>query len=129
MTLKEPHLILACDDNHDILELLQMVLEGEGYRIRTVSTGREVVERIRKERVDLLLLDLRMPELDGFEVLERLKGMGIPAPPVVILSAKGLDEDREAAFRAGAREFLTKPFHVDGLLEAVRRILSANGQD
>ncbi len=123
MAKREPHRILVCDDNLDILELLQMVLEGEGYIVRAVSSGREVMERIRGEQVDLLLLDLRMPDLDGFAVMERLKGMGIPAPPVVILSAKGLDEDRKAALRAGAREFLTKPFHVEGLLDAVRRHL------
>jgi two-component system OmpR family response regulator len=123
VTRREPHRILICDDNPDILELLRMVLEGEGYLVRAVASGREVVERIRKEQVDLLLLDLRMPDLDGFAVMDRMRGMGIPPPPVVVLSAKGLDEDREAAFRAGAREFLTKPFHVDGLLDAVQRHL------
>jgi len=122
--VRDKRRILVCDDNPDILELVEMVLKGEGYFVIPVTSGREVVNRVRNEPVDLILLDLRMPDMDGLAVLEDLGGAGIPLPPVVVLSAKGLGEDRQAAVRAGASEYLMKPFRVEDLLGIVERCLA-----
>lgn len=117
--------ILICDDTPDILEMVQFILEGEGYDVMTVSTGRDVLQSVARGRPDLVLLDLRMPGLDGFAVMRELRLQEGTSPPVVVLSAKGLEEDRRAALAAGARDYLIKPFTVAGLLETVRIQLAA----
>jgi DNA-binding response OmpR family regulator len=112
--------ILVCDDTPDILEMVQLILEAEGYEVATAARGQEVLDAVRRTAPDLVLLDLRMPGLDGFGVLRGFREMpGLP-PPVVVLSAKGRDEDRRAALDAGACGYLPKPFSVGQLLEAVR---------
>lgn len=116
--------VLVCEDNEDIREMVTFILEAEGYRVLGESRGRDALATARRETVDLLLLDLRIPDMDGFAVLRALReGFAEKAPPVVILSAKSAPEDREAALASGARAFLAKPFTVDGLLMAVRRQL------
>lgn len=119
----ENAVILVGDDTPDILEMVTFILEGEGYRVRTAGTGQEVLASARSERPDLILLDLRMPGLDGFGVLRELGRNGEAHPPVVVLSAKGAEEDRRAALAAGACSYLFKPFTVGQLLEAVREQL------
>ena len=115
--------ILVGDDTPDILEMVKFILEGEGFRVFTAGTGQEVLASIRRDRPDLVLLDLRMPGLDGFGVLRELGRGKEPPPPVVVLSAKGAEEDRRAAMAAGARSYLFKPFTVAQLLQAVREQL------
>ena len=117
--------ILICDDTPDILEMVQFILEGEGYEVMTVETGIEVLRAIDRGEPDLVLLDLRMPGLDGYGVMRELRLQESASPPVVILSAKGLEEDRRAALAAGARDYLIKPFTVAQLLETVRVQLAA----
>ncbi len=112
--------ILVCDDTPDIVEMLQFILEGEGYAVTTATAGREVLGSIERNPPDLVLLDLRMPGLDGFGVLREFRLRPSLAPPVIVLSAKGTDEDRKAAISAGARDYLVKPFTVGQLLAAVR---------
>lgn len=113
--------ILVCDDTPDILEMVQLILEGEGFEVSTAKAGREVLMAVDRETPDLVLLDLRMPGLDGFSVLRELRLRPESAPPVIVLSAKGMEEDRQAALSAGAREYLMKPFTVAQLVGAVRR--------
>lgn len=113
--------ILVCDDTPDILEMVQLILEGEGFEVSTAKAGREVLMAVDRETPDLVLLDLRMPGLDGFSVLRELRLRPESAPPVIVLSAKGMEEDRQAALAAGAREYLMKPFTVAQLVGAVRR--------
>ncbi len=117
--------ILICDDTPDILEMVQFILEGEGYEVTTVETGREVLRAIDRVEPDLVLLDLRMPGLDGYGVMRELRLKEGASPPVVILSAKGLEEDRRAALAAGALDYLIKPFTVARLLETVKVQLAA----
>lgn len=119
--------ILVCDDTPDILEMVQLILEGEGFAVTTSRSGQGVLEAIARDRPDLVLLDLRMPGVDGFEVLRALRRTREPFPPVVVLSAKGTEEDREAALAEGARSYLLKPFTVSELLKIVRWELSAAG--
>lgn len=119
--------ILVCDDTPDIVEMLQFILEGEGYAVTTASAGQEVMGAIETNRPDLVLLDLRMPGLDGFGVLREFRLRPGQTPPVIVLSAKGMDEDRRAAISAGARDYLVKPFTVGQLLTAVRKQLDGAG--
>lgn len=116
---------MICDDTPDILEMVQFILEGEGYEVTTVETGREVLRAIDRVEPDLVLLDLRMPGLDGYGVMRELRLKEGASPPVVILSAKGLEEDRRAALAAGALDYLIKPFTVARLLETVKVQLAA----
>ncbi len=115
--------ILVCDDNPDIIELVEFILSGEGYTVETASNGRQVLQAIRDDPPDLVLLDLRMPGLEGIGVLRMLNGHGETSPPVVVLSAKGRAEDRKAAMEAGAKAYLVKPFTLHDLLDTVKRYL------
>jgi DNA-binding response OmpR family regulator len=112
--------ILVCDDTPDILEMVQLILESEGYEVATASRGQEVLDYVEAGAPDLIVMDLRMPGLDGMAVLRRLSAGVGGGPPVVILSAKGRDEDRMEALSVGARAYLMKPFTVGQLLAAVR---------
>lgn len=119
--------ILVCDDTPDILEMVQLILETEGFEVKTAAAGREVLTALAQEIPDLVLLDLRMPGLDGFGVLRELRLRSGPAPPVIILSAKSMEEDRQAALAAGAKGYLMKPFTVAQLVDAVRQQIGAAG--
>jgi DNA-binding response OmpR family regulator len=113
--------ILVCDDTPDILEMVQLILEAEGYEVTTASRGQEVIDAVGAAvPPDLVVLDLRMPGLDGLSVLKELTSKRGGGPPVLILSAKGRDEDQREALAEGARAYLVKPFTVGQLLAAVR---------
>jgi two-component system response regulator MprA len=115
--------ILVCDDNPDILEMVEFILTAEGHSVTTVSNGRQVLQAIGGDAPDLVLLDLRMPGLGGLGVLRMLGGRSEKSPPVVVLSAKGRTEDRKAALDAGAMAYLVKPFSLGDLLDTVKRYL------
>ncbi len=120
--------ILVCEDNPDICEMVVFILKGEGYTVAATPRGRDVAKLVAERRPDLLLLDLRIPDMDGYEVLSALRASADPAvPPVLVLSAKTSPEDRALALSLGAREFLEKPFTLDGLTGAVRRCLRPVG--
>jgi CheY-like chemotaxis protein len=112
-------LILVVDDEKAIRELLARVLTIAGYEIEAAADGHEALERVAARRPDLVLLDLMMPVLDGWSVLDRLREQADP-PPVVVVSAY-LDRGRVVA--AGASGYLAKPFRSADLLKAVRRVL------
>lgn len=117
--------ILVCDDNADIQELLASVLEGEGHEVVCTDDGREVLTKVQQDRIDLILLDIRMPDFDGLEVLKALRLQPRRPPPVVAISAKTLDEDRRAALEAGASAYLQKPFSLGDLLAVLYRVTSS----
>lgn len=114
--------VVVCEDNPDIREMLVFILEGENYQVLATHQGRGVLDHLKSGPADLVLLDLRIPDMDGYEVLSAVRSTyGDKAPPVVILSAKTAPEDRALAFSLGARDFVEKPFTVDGLLAAVKK--------
>jgi len=113
--------VLVVDDEVDIRELIVLLLAGAGYAVEVASNGVEALEKVQKERPDLIVLDIMMPVLDGWGVLERLRG--IPAPPAVVILTAAPDEVR--AVRAGAWECLEKPLVASTLIEACRRALAA----
>ena len=116
--------ILLVEDDPDSLELLAHILEGASYEVVRVSSGFQALAKVPESHFDLVLLDVMLPGVDGFEVCHRLRHD--PATediPVVLFSAKSRDEDVETGMRAGASGYLRKPISRADLLAAVRRQL------
>ena len=115
--------ILVVDDEPDILLMLRMALEDEGYEVVMASDGEMALGRIDEHGPDLVVLDLMMPVLDGFGVLERLKASG-SSLPVLVLSARNDQSDVDRALTLGAAEFMAKPFDLDRLLTLIASTLA-----
>lgn len=116
--------ILVVDDEPHIRRVLSTVLGSHGYEVRIASDGIEGLDELGAEPVDLVILDLMMPGADGLEILSRIRSDPERAQtPVIILTAKGQDTDREAALAGGANDFLTKPFSPKKLIARIEEIL------
>lgn len=116
--------ILAVDDEQNIRRLLEVNLQRAGYRVTMARDGQDALEKVSQSRPDLVLLDVMMPRIDGFEVLRRLKANpGTAGIPVLMLTAKAQDADIFNGLRSGADFYLTKPFHPTELLMWVKRVL------
>jgi signal transduction histidine kinase len=108
--------LLVVDDTAANLRLLTRLLSGFGYRVRPVTSGAAALQAARAEPPDVVLLDVDMPEMDGYEVCRRFKAdPALAEIPVLFLSALGETEDKLAAFAAGGVDYVTKPFHVEEL--------------
>ncbi|MDG4867839.1 response regulator [Guyparkeria sp. 1SP6A2] len=120
--------ILIVDDEPANLKLLDRMLRGQGYgSLVLVDDPREVIDHYREARPDLILLDLNMPHLDGYEVMEQIKALDDPlAPPIVILTAQNSRDYLLRSLAAGARDFVSKPFDRNELLMRVRNLLDAH---
>lgn len=117
--------ILAVDDEEDILNLLSFNLKKAGYGVVTAVDGPEAIELASKERPGLILLDIMLPNMDGTEVLKRLKASpATSAIPVVMLTAKGEEVDRVVGFELGADDYITKPFSPRELLLRIKAIIN-----
>jgi DNA-binding NtrC family response regulator len=114
--------ILVADDDPVARDLLAEVLVKEGYDVRAAGSGRECLEQARAGPVELALVDLRMPDVDGLEVLRQLHGLH-PGAPVLILTAFATIETAIDAIRAGAYDYLSKPFRMEEIRHVVRRAL------
>jgi DNA-binding response OmpR family regulator len=110
--------ILLIEDNQDLAFGLRNNLEIEGYEVETAENGRAGLEAFAKVNPDLLILDLMLPELDGFRVLRSLRQQG-HSIPILLLTAKGEEADKVRGLRMGADDYVTKPF---GLLELLARV-------
>jgi DNA-binding response OmpR family regulator len=116
--------ILVVEDEADTLNLAKIILETEGYKIQTASDGQETFKTIDKRKPDLILLDLRLPDIDGYEICLKLKGRSeTESIPIVMFSASGGESSKERALEAGADDFLGKPFTMAQLLDVVKRHL------
>lgn len=116
--------ILVVDDDLDTVRLIGMMLERRGFEIIAAQDGDQALAKIRTERPDLVLLDIMMPGIDGFEVCRRLRAdPGASDLPVVMLTAKTQLYDKVAGFQAGADDYLTKPIHPDEFASRVETIL------
>jgi DNA-binding response OmpR family regulator len=121
-----PARILVADDDPVILRLLQVNFRLEGFHVETAPHGEEALKRAREFLPDLILLDVMMPGLDGWEVCRQLKEDASTANiPVIFLSARAQDEDRRRGYSLGVVEYVTKPFDPGALVETVRRALTA----
>jgi DNA-binding response OmpR family regulator len=113
--------ILAVDDDLKILKILQHTLSKEGFKVTTASSGEEALQIARQTFPDLVLLDIMMPGLDGFETFQRLKA--IRDVPVIILSARSDEIDKVVGFRMGVDDYQTKPFSPTELALRVKAVL------
>src|SRR5579859_616491 len=113
--------ILAADDDPQLLRLVTKNLELSGYEVLSATDGQQALDQIEARQPDLALLDLMMPKLDGFTVCERVREFS--AMPIIILTARGQDQDKIHGLDVGADDYLTKPFSVDELLARVRAVL------
>jgi two-component system alkaline phosphatase synthesis response regulator PhoP len=122
--------VLVCDDDPGILELLELTVSLE-HEVRTASNGRELLAELdRDPAVDLIVCDVMMPELDGFETLARIRARSEVADvPVVMLSARVSDRDQTRAFAAGADAYVTKPFDPEELDRTISGLLSSAAAD
>ena len=116
------HTILIAEDEALLRKILTGLFEGEGYRVAAAATGREALERFGAEPVDLVVTDIRMPEMEGLELLDQLKRVD-PDVPVVVMTAFSSVESAVAALRKGAYDYVVKPFINDDLLQSVRNAL------
>jgi DNA-binding response OmpR family regulator len=120
MSVKNPTIVTA-DDDPQLLRLVARNLTFEGYHVLTASDGEFALEQIEAQKPDLVLLDVMMPKMDGFTVCQRVREFS--AVPIIILTARGQDEDKAHGLDLGADDYLTKPFSVDELLARVRAVL------
>jgi two-component system copper resistance phosphate regulon response regulator CusR len=114
--------ILVIEDEKRIADFLDRGLASAGYAVDGVGTGREALAAVHTTDYDLLILDLMLPDVDGLEVLTRIRGRKV-SPPVLILSARGTVDDRVKGLESGADDYLVKPFAFVELLARVRALL------
>jgi len=116
--------ILVVDDEIYIVHILDFSLGMEGYDVVTALDGEQALEKARTEKPDLIVLDIMMPKLDGYETCKRLKAdPETKDVPVILLSAKGRNVDQKVGFEVGADDYITKPFSPRKLVERINAIL------
>jgi len=116
----QAHILVIEDDQH-IQEMLKYTLESETYRVSSAFSGREGMDLFEQMTPDLVLLDIMLPDLDGWEVLERIRLRG--STPVIMLTAKGEVEDKIKGLNLGSDDYITKPFSPGELLARIRAVL------
>lgn len=121
--------ILIAEDEKDIRDLITFLLQFAGHEVIATINGLEAYEKAKVEIPDLILLDVRMPKMTGYEACEKIKqDETIKHIPVVFLSAKGQDSEVAAGFDVGAAEYLLKPFSPDQLSDKVNSLLKKHGK-
>jgi len=113
--------VLIADDEKNIVQLARMYLVSEGFTVESAANGSEAIEKVRQVKPDLVILDLMMPDLDGWEVCRRLrKDSDIP---IIMLTARGDDVDKIVGLELGADDYVTKPFNARELVARVKAVL------
>ena len=116
--------ILVVDDEENIVELVKFNLEQEGYQVTSAYTGKEALNLIEKDSFNLVILDLMLPEMDGFDICRKIRNKtGINRLPVIMLSAKSEEVDKVLGLEIGADDYITKPFSPRELLARVKAVL------
>src|SRR5260370_4767441 len=122
--MREPPLILVVDDVPDNVEILQLRLESQGYEVATAGDGEAALALARDQLPDLVLLDIRMPKLDGIATVKQLKSdAALPFIPVILVTARADAKDVIAGLEAGGADYLTKPVDQAALMARVRAML------
>jgi DNA-binding response OmpR family regulator len=117
--------ILVAEDERDIRELVEFALQHNGHEVLTAVDGENAWELILSERPDLVLLDVRMPRLDGYELCRRIKGAeSLHHIPVAFLSAKGQEAEVQEGRNAGAEAYILKPFSMEELIQVITQLLT-----
>jgi CheY-like chemotaxis protein len=121
--------ILIAEDERDIRDLISFTLRFAGYEVVAVGDGQEAVDIVAKEMPDLILMDVRMPRMTGYEACQKIKDdPKVSQIPVVFLSAKGQDAEIQTGLNAGASEYLLKPFAPSDLSQRVKELLAQYGK-
>ena len=124
-TTKPKPFVLAVDDEEHITELVAMALGFNGFEVDRAATGREALAAVDRRRPDLIVLDVMLPDLDGFEVARRLRqseGAGTHVP-IIFLTARDATSDKVEGLRLGSDDYVTKPFSIEELIERVKAVL------
>jgi len=123
-TQARPGRILVVDDNRDNAEIIATRLRFRGYAIEEAGTGQSALDAVHRNPPDLMLLDIMLPDIDGFEISRRIKGdPGLPFIPIILVTARDSTEDKITGFDAGADDYLTKPINFSELEARVRSML------
>ncbi len=113
--------VLAVDDEPRYLEIIRFNLETAGYRVTCAASGEEALERFAADEADLIVLDVMLPGVDGFEVCRQVREQS--SCPIIMLTARGAEEDKVRGLRLGADDYVTKPFSAQELLARVEAVL------
>lgn len=117
-------IIMVVDDNPDIVTIVKTILEGKGYAVQCAYSGLEVFTCLEEQKPDLIILDIMMPQMDGLEVLRRLKEVAATASiPVILLTAKVQYEDVLGGYKQGADYYITKPFTSTQLINGINLLM------
>ena len=114
--------VLVVDDEHSIVDAVSTALRYEGFAVETVMSGRQAIATAQEGTFDLIVLDVMLPDVDGFEIADRLRSDGIDTPILFLTARTGLD-DKAKAFDLGADDYVTKPFSLAEIVMRVRAIL------
>ncbi len=116
--------IFIADDELDFVSTLKSRLEFEGFVVATAADGKEALQRIPREKPDLILLDIMMPAMNGYQVCRELKGNAdTRSIPILMLTAKSQESDKFWGKEAGADDYVTKPFDMEELIEKIKGML------
>lgn len=119
-----PKKILVAEDSPTVLAIIKDTLEGSGYSVITAEDGQEALDKAKKEKPDLLILDLMLPKVDGYKVCAMLKfDRHYSNIPVIILTAKAGEEDKKIGSEVHADAYFTKPFEADNLIPKIKELL------
>jgi DNA-binding response OmpR family regulator len=122
--------VLVVDDEIYILHILDFSLGMEGYDVMTATDGESALQKVEAERPDLVVLDIMMPKMDGYQVCRAIKtNPDTASTPVILLSARGRNVDVKAGMEAGADDYITKPFSPRKLTERVNALLAQRGEN
>ena len=115
--------ILIVDDDHHLRQGFQRLLDAEGYETRTAASAEEALNLMREKMPQCVVMDVRMPGMDGLEATRRIRAFD-PSVPIVAVTAFAYDRDRQKALDAGASEYLSKPLNGERLRQTLRELLS-----
>ncbi len=121
------HRILVVDDEPNIVDVVSMALRFQGFEVASAATGREALDQVAEFRPDLMVLDVMLPDMEGFDVAERL-GAQRSAVPIVFLTARDATPDKVRGLTSGGDDYVTKPFSLEELVARIRTILRRTGQ-
>jgi len=120
--------LLVVDDERNMRNTLRDILEDEGYCVETAESGEAAVDACRRDQFDLVLMDIRMPGIDGVEAYRRMRGVGASAP-VILMSAYPAEDVSPAAMAEGVTAFLPKPLNIESVVHLIERHCPGTRQD
>ncbi len=123
----QPHRILVVDDEPNIVDVLAMALRYQGFEVGTAGTGETALAEAAAFKPQLMILDVMLPDMEGFEVARRLRGRGAGIP-IIFLTARDATEDKVRGLTLGGDDYVTKPFSLEELVARIRTVLRRTGQ-